>query len=105
MAGSEPLIQEADPHITKLAIGARRSDNWSKKILFLSNLIWSKKTCGFLAILCLFVPRATLAIFACKKTNYFFMFFAKCQPQSMQKGRYDNSRKSGREGQLFSLKI
>ena len=26
MAGSEPLIQEADPHITKLAIEARKKD-------------------------------------------------------------------------------
>ena len=26
MAGSEPLIQEADPHITKLSLGAQMSD-------------------------------------------------------------------------------
>ena len=31
MAGSEPLIQEADPHITKLALGARMSDKMVQK--------------------------------------------------------------------------
>ena len=53
MAGSEPLIQEADPHIMKLAIEARMKDkdgpnkiNKSPKkeafihILFASNSAW-----------------------------------------------------------------
>ena len=31
MAGSEPLIKEADPHITKLAIGARIWDKVGPK--------------------------------------------------------------------------
>ena len=31
MAGSEPLIQEADPRITKLALGAPMSDNMVQK--------------------------------------------------------------------------
>ena len=32
MAGSEPLIQEADPHITKLAIEAQMKDKDGPKI-------------------------------------------------------------------------
>ena len=37
MARSEPLIQEADPHITKFALGALMSDK----------MIQKKGVCGF----------------------------------------------------------
>ena len=33
MAGYEPLIQEADPHITKLALGAGMSEKMVQKTL------------------------------------------------------------------------
>ena len=38
MAGSEPLIQEASPHITKLAIEARMKDKDGQKKGFYNSL-------------------------------------------------------------------
>ena len=56
MAGSEPSIQEADPHITKLAIGARMKDKMvqKKNVLlsyFLFFIVLNSNACYILSIL------------------------------------------------------
>ena len=46
MAGSEPPIQEADPHITKLAIGARMKDKMVQKKRMFSYFIFYFLLCS-----------------------------------------------------------